>query len=434
MRRTTFRIRALALALGAASVFTVSGPAFIGGMNAVEAATVKENTNTEDFVKYSKKGLRTILDGTLEGLSLINPAFKPYATLLKGLAGIIFDLGGDTQNPNAEVMKRLDQLEEAMQKNLQSLKDNTYNVVQLSNIGDKFNSVTDKAETIRNLIANYERDANLTREERLLKIAALYNYSEFQSLESAMNGATRCFTSRVNDIFENQSIFEAAYRRTCEEVMFSGEAIDLTIPYLARQLYTYTGAYAVMAEVYDAYEAVHGEGSLSQSHENMFRRLLGCDLNGNNVCKSIPEYFEEYPPWILWMDEPEIGSCSTSCSTSYSKVSAIRNASTRIVLAMIIKLRAKKITLLTFSFLIKIAIIPIIIAIPPNAHSTASEGFICSNEIAGFSAKVSFIPLSADIAVPITTVMIAAFFHFLLPSGFFYGHDEKHHKNQEQDC
>ena len=81
-------------------------------------------------------------------------------------------------------------------------------------------------------------------------------------------------------------------------------------------------------------------------------------------------------------------------------------------------LNAKNIPLLSFSFLQMIDTTPINKAIPPNAHSIASERFIFSKETAIVSAQLSLIPLSADIAVPITTVIIAAFFHFFPPSGF----------------
>ena len=295
MRKNRLRISVLAVTLSAAFAVGMTVPAFGNRAYSVEAATQEGYKEyQEDFAKYAKKGLKVAFDGTLDGLSIAFPQFKPFATVIKGLGGILFDLGNGTTNPNAEVIKRIDQLEAEMKKSVQELKNNTYNVIQLANIGDKLNSLDDKAATIRKRIGNYERDINLTDEQRQKKIADLYEEGEFQCLESAMNGATRCFTSRDNDIFSNQNIFEAAYRRACEEVMFSGEAIDLTLPYLARQLSTYVTAYAVMAEVYDAYEAVYGAGSLSQSQEDMCIRLTGCDLNGEKVGKSVIDYYIEY--------------------------------------------------------------------------------------------------------------------------------------------
>ena len=89
-------------------------------------------------------------------------------------------------------------------------------------------------------------------------------------------------------------MFEAAYERACEEVMFSKEAIDLTLPYLARQLNTYVAACATMAEVYSAQVAVYGESAVLQSRTDMSLRLTGCDLKGNKVQKSVLELYEDY--------------------------------------------------------------------------------------------------------------------------------------------
>jgi len=293
MRKTTLRFRTLALTLSAATIFTVTGPTFAGNGYRVEAASV-EDTIREESNKQQRKIIRTTYETILDGFSIAFPNFKPFGPILKYFGSLLFDAGSGTTNPNAEVMKRLDELDAEMKKSVQELKNSTYNAIQLTNIGDKYNSLDDKATTIRTRIGNYERNANLTKEERQKMIADLYTSSEFQSLESAMNGATRCFTGRANDIFENQTIFEAAYTRACQAVMFSGEAIDITAPYIFRQLNTYIAAYAVMVEVYNAYEEVYGAGSLTQSREDMCIRLTGCDLEGNKVGTSVIELCNEY--------------------------------------------------------------------------------------------------------------------------------------------
>jgi len=298
MRKNTFKntvkIRALTLALGAATVFSVTGPAFGGHGFQVEAATNKEESERKEWIRQEKKIMKVTYDSIVDGLLIAFPNLKVIGPALKYFAGLFFDQGGDTSNPNAEIMKRLEQMEAEIQRQVQELKACTYNAIQLSSIGDKYNTLEDKAATIRTRIANFERRTSLTAEERQKMIADLYTDSEFQSLESAMNGATRCFAGRANDIFENQSIFEAAYERACREVMFSGEAIDLSAPYIFRQLNNYIAAYAVMAEVYNAYEAVYGEGTLDESVETMYRRLTGCDLEGNKVETSVIERCSEY--------------------------------------------------------------------------------------------------------------------------------------------
>ena len=293
MKRKAFRFRTLALALSAATIFTVTGPVFAGNEYRVEAATA-EDTIREESRKQQKKIIKAAYDGIIDGFGVAFPGFRPLGPILKYFGSLLFDGGSGTSNPNAEVIKRLDELDAEMKRSVQELKNSTYNAIQLTDIGDKYNTLDNKATTIRTRIGNYERNKGLTAEERQKMIADLYTDSEFQSLESAMNGATRCFMGRANDIFDNQTIFEAAYTRACQEVMFSGEAIDITAPYIFRQLNTYIAAYAVMTEVYDAYEAVYGDGSLSESQETMCIRLTGCDLEGNKVGTSVIELCNEY--------------------------------------------------------------------------------------------------------------------------------------------
>ena len=109
-----------------------------------------------------------------------------------------------------------------------------------------------------------------------------------------MNGATKCFTSPANDIFTNMNIFDAAYSTACETVMFSKEALEISTPYIIRQLATYSAAYAVMSEVFDAYQQVYGAGTLKESRRQMAERLYGQDLNGNRIGKSIPDLVADY--------------------------------------------------------------------------------------------------------------------------------------------
>ena len=102
------------------------------------------------------------------------------------------------------------------------------------------------------------------------------------------------FEGTLKDHLENQSVFEAAYRMACEGVMFSGEAIDATAPYLFRVLTDYIAGYTLLDEAYSCYEAVYGANTLLASRDEMNARLAGIDRNGNRVGKSVPDLYLEY--------------------------------------------------------------------------------------------------------------------------------------------
>lgn len=218
-----------------------------------------------------------------------------FVPLLKNLGGLFFGLfDGDAPDPNAKLYERFDALEKQIKTTEQNLKDNTYNVVQLANIGEKFNSVSEKYQTLLTRIGNITKNQNFNAAQKLEKIANLYDTDLFMNLESAMNGATNCFFSDNNDIFETQNIFDATYNRACEEVMFSGEALDLSTPYLFRQLGTYLIAYVIMNEVYDAYDQVYGAGSTQESKALMNKRITGCDADGNKIESSLIDLYHKY--------------------------------------------------------------------------------------------------------------------------------------------
>ena len=107
------------------------------------------------------------------------------------------------------------------------------------------------------------------------------------NLENALEGATRAFRGETNVTLGNISIFDAAYNRACEDVMFSREAIDASMPYIARQIAYYLEGYAVLGQLFDAYEAVYGAGSLQTSRDKMCENLCGIDHKGNASGKSV---------------------------------------------------------------------------------------------------------------------------------------------------
>jgi len=261
----------------------------LGGDRALASMAAEESGQKfyNDVVNYSKTALNTMLDT----LGLIDPELKNFIPFLKSMVGIMFTT---ENNFNANVLKKLDDIEAEIQKSEENIKRNAYNVVSLQSIGDRFSTVADKAEQVEEKIGNYMGDRNLTDAQKLQKTADLMESSEFQALESAMNGATKCFTSNVNDIFERQSIFEAAFARASESVMFSGEALTISTPYIIRQFAVYLAAYGVMNQVYNAYEEVYGASSLTATREKMYERLGDISMTGNSTGGTVGAQLKAY--------------------------------------------------------------------------------------------------------------------------------------------
>ena len=279
-------------AIGAAAA-RADGNDLIGnleGNDTLRAMALEESA--DDYWNRTKQYYKAIYEGSIDAIAGVCPAFKPFAPLLKAMGGTIF-AEGDVDHI-AEIQADLAALTQKVTDSEQNLKDHMYNVVSIAMIGDKYNTVDDKAHTVLTLIKDIYDTDGWSDEKKLQDVADLYNNSEFQSLLSAMNGATKCFYSSSNDIFTNMNVFDAAYRTACETVMFSREALDISTPYIISQLATYTAAYSVMSEVYDAYQQVYGAGTLKESRRLMAERLYGQDLDGNKVGKSVSELVADY--------------------------------------------------------------------------------------------------------------------------------------------
>ena len=247
----------------------------------------------KEAAKQSRKIVKAAYDSALESIAVANPMFKPYVPLLKALTAYMFE-DHFASDPNAEIKAELAKIQAQITETKQDLKDHAYNVVTLSNIGDKYFSLEEWAETVRERLGNIVRSTSKSEAQKLNEIAAMYDSTAFQNLMSAMNGATLCFTSPNNEIFGGYNIFDATYRRACEEVMFSKEAIDISMPYLLSQLSCYTAACVIMEEVFNAYEEVWGAGTLEESREKMLIRLTGMNLEGQPAGKSVYNLFNDF--------------------------------------------------------------------------------------------------------------------------------------------
>lgn len=263
------------------------------GNDSTLKAMALEEKNEGSYWDQAKKYLKPGYEAALEAIAMANPEVKPFLPILKIIGGVVFGGGGGSDNM-AQIQQSLDELSTQLTETKKGLEDHMYNVVAMSDIGDQFGTVRATAQTVRTRIQNHRDNDDLSEDEKIQLIADLCNSPAFMSLETAVNGGTECFFSDHNDIFYDRNIFDAAYATACETVMFSREALRISMPYLVDQLASYTAAYSVMSEVYDAYETVYGANSLKASRKDQAERLYGMDLDGNKICDSVADRVAQY--------------------------------------------------------------------------------------------------------------------------------------------
>ena len=203
----------------------------------------------------------------------------PLITTFKPLVGFLFGLDGD-DDPNAKVLNKLDDIDKHLDTMEANIKSHAEDLATFTKIGEKFQMVADAYEPLHSKIGDITRRYNanyITKEEFNRQIGALYSSNEYTAMAEALAGATNAYRGNTSFSLEEESIFRSAYNLKCNHVMFSGEAIDDTAPYLLRQLCTYIKGYSLINTVLDSLEASNGPDFCAVSRETMLKNLGGID-------------------------------------------------------------------------------------------------------------------------------------------------------------
>lgn len=241
------------------------------------------------LVKEEKKLAASMVTGMVDQMAKQWPQLTFILTPFKALISDMFALGA-SNDPNAATMEKLKEIDKHLDSMEANLKQHSEDLAVFTSIGGDFQDVKKHTKSLSDKITgirNAYNSGEITIEEYNKEIAALYNSSEYAALTSALNGATLDYDGDTSYAIDQKSIFGAAYNLQCNKVMFSGEAIDCTTPYLLRQLGTYLRGYAVINVVLDSYEQVNGASRTVTIRGTMYD-------NTERVVKLYNEYFGTY--------------------------------------------------------------------------------------------------------------------------------------------
>jgi len=241
------------------------------------------------LVKEEKKLAASMVTGMVDQMAKQWPQLTFILTPFKALISDMFALGA-SNDPNAATMEKLKEIDKHLDSMEANLKQHSEDLAVFTSIGGDFQDVKKHTKSLSDKITGIRNAYNggeITIEEYNKEIAALYNSSEYAALTSALNGATFDYDGDTSYAIDEKSIFGAAYNLQCNKVMFSGEAIDCTTPYLLRQLATYLRGYAVINVVLDSYEQVNGTSRTVTIRKTMYE-------DTERVVKLYKDYFNTY--------------------------------------------------------------------------------------------------------------------------------------------
>ena len=241
------------------------------------------------LVKEEKKLAASMVTGMVDQMAKQWPQLTFILTPFKALISDMFALGA-SNDPNAATMEKLKEIDKHLDSMEANLKQHSEDLAVFTSIGGDFQDVKKHTKSLSDKITgirNAYNSGEITIEEYNKEIAALYNSAEYAALTSALNGATLDYDGDTSYAIDEKSIFGAAYNLQCNKVMFSGEAIDCTTPYLLRQLATYLRGYAVINVVLDSYEQVNGTSRTVTIRKTMYE-------DTERVVKLYKDYFNTH--------------------------------------------------------------------------------------------------------------------------------------------
>ena len=225
----------------------------------------------------AKKFAQDSINSMLDYISRTNPEMLPITASLKPLVGLLFGLDGGT-NPNAEILTKIDELNKKLDGMEDNLKKHSEDLAVFTSLGGEFQKISDAYTPLANKIgdATYLYDnGKISKDELNRRLAAMYTSPEYAAMSQALSGATNAYGGNTSYSMNGTSIFNAAFNLQCDNVMFSGEALDCTAPYLLRQLTIYIKGYALVNEVLDGYEATAGDDAASATRKTMLKNISG---------------------------------------------------------------------------------------------------------------------------------------------------------------
>ncbi len=249
----------------------------------VALKTAKQN---EEATKAAKEAAKTVLKSTMDYISAICPEFRMVA----GPLGALFDMAlGTKVVTNDELKAQLDEIGTQIDSSESRIKTTVADVAIMTNLGSQFQEVHKATLEIKNAVGDITyaySQGKITKDQYDKKIGALYNDSRFTSLQNALGGATLAYQGDVSVSTDKKSIFDAAYNNACDKVMFSGEALDVTTPYLITQLEIYIEGYTYVNLILDGYDNSAKYDATHESRNTMITNL-------NKVAELYKKYYEK---------------------------------------------------------------------------------------------------------------------------------------------
>ena len=258
-KKTTSRIRRTAASMLAAvmvmtTAATIAASASTDTVKNMNVRSAAASTGFTDDTKVTvNKDQKMIIDMTSKTLFTVLNECTPYGKfvtpVLETFLGSIIDTPEDpTQQKLDDINAKLDKLFDKIDESEKSLKDFFSDALGAQAFYNDLINFKVDAERINSTIQSAMKDKDLTNAQKLAKIAEMvgrktqWDVKFDQHLRVLNNKFKKPSATKSGDIFE------IIYNHYCQDVMFSGEALDRAKPVFDFIIQTYTASCTTIIE------------------------------------------------------------------------------------------------------------------------------------------------------------------------------------------
>ena len=229
------------------------------------------------------------------GGAILSGPFKAVITALFNAIDGTLPAEKNNEPTMLDLQNQLKNIENQIRQSEASNKQHTSDTVVINAYGTEFNTLMTKTDALNLKISSIRSNEKLSADEKSKKIAALMDDSYGKDLLNQLITTTRIFLGDTGNEAKARTLHDAVFSEESSKIMFSGEAMDNTAPYLRKRLIDYISAQTTLAEVLNEVEKTYGKGEANVYRQKLMDDLCGSfDKNGKKVKNGVLDKYVDY--------------------------------------------------------------------------------------------------------------------------------------------
>ena len=273
MKRNTFKIRITATVLSVITIFSVMGA------SAASASAASTGSPIGDAAYAAGIGvIRQYVPGGQAMAGVIDSIVNSFTDKGPSLS----DISSDISSMRAEISSQFADIKNQMKDYTEAIENKIVDQTVIANKGTGFDKLMTALKGTDRQIASINTDSSLNDNEKAVEIACLIGRnSEWNKSSNLFFGYQDFMNTLSSPSFADQKdrdLYQVVYNDFTSKVMFSGEALDMSQPYVNRVILLGLYAYSINSQCLKAAQTVSmftdkEEATLNADEMNNYRSV-----------------------------------------------------------------------------------------------------------------------------------------------------------------